>query len=305
VPTQRILALIATVIASGCAACTKESASTVDTGAVGASDRAGSGGGSATVLDTSPLPGVDVAKLDKKRQEMFYRLVASLGSPCGKAHSLRTSVVSDTSCRRAPFAAKLVMEMLSDEASEADIKEEYRNKYESKAPPKELVLATAPRSGPADAPIVIVEFFDYECGACQAFKPELEKVAKQYPADVAVYYKMFPLSQHKDSKSAAQAAVAAHRQGKFHEMHEVLFARSPAHTRADVMAYARELGLDLAKFETDYAAAAAVVEGEIAEGSAVGVDHTPTMFFNGMEYQGPTHSKYLGLWVEEEIAVNR
>ena len=116
---------------------------------------------------------------------------------------------------------------------------------------------------------------------------------------------MFPLSQHKDSKSAAQAAVAAHRQGKFHEMHEILFERSPAHIRADVISYARELGLDIAKFETDYAAAAAVVEGEIAEGQAVGVDHTPTLFFNGKEYQGPLHSKYLGLWVEEEIAVNR
>src|SRR5258705_10599681 len=110
VPTQRILALIpvaAMPFLLG-AACTKESRSSADNGAIGAMDRAGSGSGSgktgATVppgpVDTTPLPGIEVEKLSKKQQDLFFKLVASLPSPCGKAHSLRTSVTSDQTCKR-------------------------------------------------------------------------------------------------------------------------------------------------------------------------------------------------------------
>src|SRR5262249_9352434 len=130
VPTQRILALIpvaAMPFLLG-AACTKESKSQADNGAVAALDRAGSdkvGGAKITPppgpVGTTPLPGVEIDKLNKKQQDLFYKLVASLPSPCGKAHSLRTSITSDQTCKRAPFAAKLVEAMLEDEAKESDV----------------------------------------------------------------------------------------------------------------------------------------------------------------------------------------
>ena len=286
------------------AACTKKGdAKPTDTGAIEAGDRVEPAG----PVDTTPLPGIDVSKLASKKQQLFYKLVGSLSSPCGKAHSLRTSVVSDQTCKRAPFAAKLVVAMLEDEATEADVKQEYNDKYNNKAAPKVFKLDGVPHHGPADAPIVLVEFYDYGCSACQAFKPVLEQVLGKYKSEVVVYYKQFPIAaKHPESPSAARAALAAHKQEKFAPMHDLLFQRAPEHRREQVIGYAKQLGLDMQRFEADYDGAAALVEADQKEGDAAGVDHTPTLFFNGMEYKGPTQtSKYLGMWVEEEIAVNR
>jgi protein-disulfide isomerase len=315
VPTQRILALIpvaAMPFLLG-AACTKESKSQADNGAVGAMDRAGSGStkvGGATVppgpVDTTPLPGIEIDKLSKKQQDLFYKLVGSLPSPCGKAHSLRTSVTSDQTCKRAPFAARLVAAMIEDEAKETDVREEYNNKYLNKTPPKSFKLEGVAYMGTPDAPIQLVEFYDYACPACQQFKPEVDQVIQELGSEFVIYYKQFPLvSKHPDSHSAAQAALAAQKQDKFKEMHDTLFQRAPAHKRDEVIGYAKELGLDLAKFTADYDALAAEVDTEQAEGDAAGVDHTPTLFFNGVEYTGPHYAKYLAMWIEEEAAVNR
>ena len=89
------------------------------------------------------------------------------------------------------------------------------------------------------------------------------------------------------------------------EMHDVLFAKSPKHRKEDVVGYAKELGLNVARFEADYAAAEAKVKADAAEGDTAGVDATPTIFFNGRKYEGPAYPRYFALWIEEEIAVNR
>lgn len=295
------------------AACTKESKSQADNGAVAALDRAGSDKSAGAKItpppgpvDTTPLPGVDIDKLNKKQQDLFYKLVASLPSPCGKAHSLRTSVTSDQTCKRAPFAAKLVEAMLEDEAKESDVREQYNDKYLNKVPAKSFKLDGVAFMGTQDAPIQLVEFYDYACPACQQFKPEVDQVIQELGSEFVIYYKQFPLtSKHPDSHSAAQAALAAQKQGKFKEMHDTLFERAPAHKRDDVIGYAKELGLDIGKFTADYDAMAAEVDTEQAEGDAAGVDHTPTLFFNGVEYSGPHYAKYLAMWIEEEAAVNR
>jgi protein-disulfide isomerase len=125
------------------------------------------------------------------------------------------------------------------------------------------------------------------------------------PTTLFPYTTLFRSNKHPDSKSAAQAALAAQAQGKFREMNEMLYAKSPAHKRDDVIGYAKELGLDAAKFEADYDAAAARVETDIAQGEGLGVSSTPTLYFNGRHYTGPHEAKYIGLWIDEEVAVNR
>ena len=255
-------------------------------------------------VDKTPLAGVDVSNLDEAKQETFYKLMGTLSSPCGKAQSLRTSVTSDTSCRRAAFAARYVAALLGDGAPETFIQEDFEKRYKGEA--VAIDVANSPKQGNDDAPIKLVEFFDYACPACQAMRPKLEKAIAAHQGQVVVYYKMFPLdSVHPDSRSAAQAAVAAQAQGKFLEMHELLFAKSPAHKREDVIGYARALGLDLAKFEADYAAASAFIDTDQQQGDNLGVKSTPTLFFNGRKYSGPHDDKYLGMWIDEEMAVNR
>ncbi len=301
--SKRFLAVLCVSAALSAIACEKKPAKG-DTGAVNALDRAGSTTATGPV-DETPLQGIDVSKLAADKQKLFYKLVGSLSSPCGKAHSLRTSFSTDTECKRAPFAVRYVQALLEDEGTEAQVREEYEHKYASTAKPVKLDVSKAPKVGNDDAPVRLVEFFDYECPHCQAFKPMLEALEKAEEGRVVVYYMMFPLEKHTDSKSAAQAAVAAHQMGKFFEMHDLLFKNSPQHNREAVMGYAKEIGLDAAQFESAYNAAAQQVTSDVAQGDAAGVDATPTLFFNDRKYEGPMHPKYIAMWIDEELAVNR
>jgi protein-disulfide isomerase len=293
-----LLPLVLPLLMGG--ACEKKSTKPNDTGAINAADRADP----ATVNDTSPLQGVDVGKLSEEKQKLFYKLVNSMKSPCGKGHSLRTSYTSDQSCKRAPFAVRYILALVEDEATEDQIRDEYVHKYENKKIVK-LDLSKAPHTGSEDAPVRFVEFFDYACPHCAQFKPMLDKVMEEKAGKVAEYFLMFPLGKWPDSKSAAQAGLAAWKQGKFKEMHALLFQRAPKHDKESVMGYAKELGLDMAKFEADYNAAAAQVETDRSQGEANGVESTPSVFFNDRKYEGPLNPKYMGMWIEEEIAVNR
>ena len=310
VSAQLVLAVAVLPLFAG-AACEKKKPN--DTGAISAMDRAGSGGsgGSSTAsvgpaADTTPMKGIDVGKLDGDKQKLFYGLVASLKSPCGKSHSLRTSYEQDTACKRAPFAVKYVAALIEDEVKEADLREFYANKYEKEPQKQKIDTSKAVRVGKPDAPVRLVEFFDYACPACAMFAPALDKVEQTHAGKVVVYYMMYPIeSRHPDSRSAAMAAYAANAQGKFHDMHKVLFERSPQHGKGAVLGYAKQLGLDPAKFEADYAAADAQVTADLKIGEGAGVDSTPTLFFNERRYEGPMNPEYIGMWIDEEIAVNR
>jgi protein-disulfide isomerase len=288
------------------AACEKKSPKT-DPGALTALDHGS--GSAATVenapVDTTPLAGVATDKLSDDKKNLFYKLVGSLSSPCGKAESLRKSFAADTSCKRAPFAVRYVMSLVDDEATEPQVREEYEKKYKAQIAEVKFDSSKAPHEGPEDAPVKLYEFFDYECPHCKAFKPMLEQVMKDEAGKVCEYYMMFPLEKHEGSKSAAQAALAAHAQGKFKAMHDILFDKSPEHDREHVTEYAKSLGLDMAKFDTDYAGTVGQVTSDVAQGEKAGVDSTPTLFFNNRKYEGPMHPKYIEMWIEEELAVNR
>ncbi|MCE9574103.1 MAG: DsbA family protein [Deltaproteobacteria bacterium] len=274
--------------------------------------KGGSGGSAgsaapAVKVDTTPLKGVDLSKLtDDKQKNLFYELVDSLPSPCGKSHSLRTSFNQDNECKRAPFAVRYVVALIEDEANKDQVREEYDFHYKATGEPKTFKLDGVPVAGNPAAKIQLVEFFDYGCPHCRDFKPMMEKVVADHSGQVAVYFKMFPLvNVHPNSMSAAKAALAAQAQGKFKEMHDLLFEKAPAHAWEDVSGYAQTIGLDAAKFKADYDAVEPRVKSEMEEGDAAGVDSTPTVFFNGRAYKGPMHPRYIGMWIDEEAAVNR
>ncbi|MBS1120658.1 MAG: oxidoreductase [Deltaproteobacteria bacterium] len=298
------LALVIAPLLMG-GACEKKTTKPADTGAMAALDRSGSGSGSAVAVDLTPLQGIDIGKLDADKQKLFYKLVGSLNSPCGKGENLRKSYVSTTSCKRAPFAVRYVAALIDDEATEDMAREEYTKKYETPAKPLKIDYSKAPRVGNDDAPIRLVEFFDYACPHCKEFKPMLEQVVSDHPGKVVEYFMMYPLGHWPDSKGAAQAALAAHAQGKFKQMHDMLFDKAPAHSKTDVTGYAKELGLDLGKFEQAYVQAQPQVEMDKAQGDNAGVESTPTLFFNDRKYEGPMNPRYIGMWIDEEIAVNR
>jgi protein-disulfide isomerase len=304
-----LLAILCAPLLMG-GACEKRANKPNDTGAINALDHMGMGtSGSATAegpVDTTPLSGIELGKLEGDKAKLFYKLIGSLKSPCGKAHSLRTSFSSDTSCKRAPFAVRYVIALLEDEAPEATVRDEYAKKYEKTDPPVKLDVSKAPRMGSPDARIRLVEFFDYECPHCQAFKPAMEQIISDKASDASLYLMMYPIeSKHPESRSAAQAALAASQLGKFKEMHDKLFEETPRHSRENVIGYAKAIGLDVAKFEKAYDEAAAQVTSDLQQGETAGVDSTPTLFFNERKYEGPMHPRYIEMWIDEEVAVNR
>jgi protein-disulfide isomerase len=304
-----VLAILCAPLLMG-GACEKKANKPNDTGAMNALDHAGSapapGSAAEGPADTAPLTGVELGKLDADKQQLFYKLIASLKSPCGKAHSLRTSFSSDTSCKRAPFAVRYVVALLEDEATEPFVRDEYAKKYEKQGSPVRFDVSRAPHVGTDDARIKLYEFFDYECPHCQLFKPMMEQVVADKAGQIAVYFLMFPIeSRHPESRQAAQAALAASEQGKFKEMHDKLFEETPRHSHEEVTGYAKALGLDVARFEKAFEAASTQVTMDLKQGETAGVDSTPTLFFNDRKYEGPMYPKYIEMWIDEELAVNR
>jgi protein-disulfide isomerase len=302
-----ILAMLCAPLLMG-GACEKKPSKPADNGAMAALDQSAKneGSGSATAPDdTTPLSGIDL-KLEGDKKALFYKLVNSLKSPCGKAHSLRTSFTSDTSCKRAPFAVRYVISLLEDEANEQDARTEYAKKYEKTGEPVKFDLSKAPHEGaPDDAPVRIVECFDYECPHCKVFKAAMEQILKDKDGKVSLSFLMFPIeSKHPGSRPAAQAAIAANAQGKFGPMHDKLF-EATSHSKESVFGIAKEIGLDMAKFTKDFDAADPTVTNDLKQAENAGVDSTPTLFFNDRKYEGPMHPKYIEMWIDEEVAVNR
>jgi protein-disulfide isomerase len=158
--------------------------------------------------------------------------------------------------------------------------------------------------GPADALVNIVVFSDFQCPFCGRVNPSLEKLIKDYPGKVRVFFKHFPLNFHQDAPLASQAALAAGAQGKFWDMHDKLFEHQQALKRPDLDRYAKELGLDEGKFKQalDSNAFKARVDADMALGTSVGVSGTPASFVNGRLVSGAVPYGDFQKIVDEEIA---
>jgi protein-disulfide isomerase len=138
--------------------------------------------------------------------------------------------------------------------------------------------------------VVLVEYADFQCPACQSYTPVLQEVKAKYGDSIIFQFRHFPLeSLHKNARAAARAAEAAGLQGKFWEMHDLLFSRqqswqdtsNPLATFED---YAEEIGIaDLARFTTDYKSSTvnASINADLDSGRALGAEATPTFVLNG------------------------
>jgi protein-disulfide isomerase/uncharacterized membrane protein len=157
--------------------------------------------------------------------------------------------------------------------------------------------------GAADAPITIVEFSDFQCPACgQAFRDLHDLVARR--RDVRLVFRHFPLDErcnaeiargvHPMGCLAACAAECAGQQGKFWEYHDLLFQNQAALARDSLFAFARDNGLDIARFRTclDDPATLDLVRDDVRAGSALGIKSTPTIFINGRRIEGALERHY-------------
>jgi protein-disulfide isomerase len=139
------------------------------------------------------------------------------------------------------------------------------------------------------APVTLVEYGDFECPHCAAAYVIVKEVQKNMGDQLRFVFRHFPLSQiHPHAEQAAEACEAAGAQGKFWEMHDLLFENQPRLETTDLVMYAEELELDLPRFarELQHGAYREVVRRDFLRGVRSGVNGTPSFFINGVRYDG-------------------
>lgn len=169
----------------------------------------------------------------------------------------------------------------------------------------EIPVGNSYVKGPDDAKVTIVEFSDFQCPFCSRATDLINQILKAYPDDVRLVYKNFPLSFHKQAMPAAKAAIAAGKQGKFWEMHDIIFENYRTLADDKYPEYAEEIGIDVEQFKVDMAdkSTADQVSAEMRQASKVGVRGTPTFFINGKKPQGRSFEIYKSI-IDEEIKKN-
>jgi protein-disulfide isomerase len=150
--------------------------------------------------------------------------------------------------------------------------------------------------GNASSTVVLMEYSDFQCPACRAYYPIMREVMTEFGDKVLFVYRHFPLTSiHFNSEFAARAAEAANKQGKFWEMHDLLFEKQNewaniADPNAMFESYATLIGLNLDQFKTDFKSPAVrdLVRAERTHAIQSGLQGTPTFFLNGKQIQNPT-----------------
>ena len=143
--------------------------------------------------------------------------------------------------------------------------------------------------GPADAPVTLVEYGDYECPYCGEAYPIVKALQQRLGDQLRFVFRNFPLSQaHPHAEHAAEAAEAAGDQDMFWEMHDMLYENQQALEDEDLLRYATALGLDVSRFTRDIAkhGPAGRVREDFRSGVRSGVNGTPSFFINGVRHDG-------------------
>ena len=160
--------------------------------------------------------------------------------------------------------------------------------------------------GPADAPLTLVEYGDYQCPYCGAAYPVVKQIQKRMGKKLRFVFRNFPLTQaHPYAMIAAEAAEAAALQEKFWEMHDLLFEQQTFLEPDIIPLWAKKIGLDLERFGKD------IPEGSIAKrikedrqsGIRSGVNGTPTFYINGTRYDGQPDVESLLAALQSELAI--
>lgn len=164
-------------------------------------------------------------------------------------------------------------------------------------------LGDSPRLGPDDAPVTIVIFGDFECPFCVRGNSVIESLRAHYGDTLRIVHKHSPLAFHSHAQLAARASNAAHQQGKFWAYHDALYARQAKFDEDDLLAIAKQIGLDLKKFKAamNDLTLDEAIERDQSLAHNLGVTGTPAFFVNGRPVEGAQPELVFRLIIEEEL----
>ena len=238
------------------------------------------------------LPGVELNSLSAAKKQIALAAMRSESCSCGCNMKVAECRVKDPSCG---VSRKLAKAAITESAAGKNLETVQADlKRIASAPPAllddpvKIAIAGDPVLGPENARVTLVEYSDFQCPYCSQVVPKVRQVLRAWPKDVRLVFKQFPLEDHSEAEFGAEAALSAQAQGKFWEMHDLLYAGFPHLERQRVLGYAQKIGLDMKRFiaDIDSHKYLARIRAEKAQGEEDGVEGTPTFFIDGKRYNG-------------------
>ncbi|MFO7567434.1 MAG: thioredoxin domain-containing protein [Enhygromyxa sp.] len=247
--------------------------------------------------------GVELEALSEPQRETFFTMINQEESACGQAHSLAKSLRDDPGCRDSLLVAQFIAKRLGAGATPGDIKQSL-DELTDALKPVEINVEGRPVFGNPSAPVTMVVFADFQCPHCKVEAPALREEVRERRGQVNLVFKHFPLRGQSRSEVAAIATEAAHSQGKFWEMHDLVFANQTTLEDADLERFARQIPeLDFDKWKADFAAETtkAAVNRDRADGKAAELTGTPTVFVNGRRVTSLLWDGKVSAWIDDAL----
>jgi len=240
------------------------------------------------------LGAIDISSLTPAQKKAVLRITRQQDCSCLCGMKVAECVNRDPNCSYAKTLVAIAIKGVQEGKSLVEISKLMDASPKAHRPKLledavTLPVTGSPERGPKDARITLVEFSDFECPYCSLAAPEVIAILAAYPKDTKLIYKQFPLPMHPHAPLAAAASLAANEQGKFWQMHDVLFKNFRHLSREKILELAKDLGLNMDKFTADLDSPKlqAVIKKDVADGEAAGVYGTPSLFIDGKHYNGP------------------
>jgi len=252
--------------------------------------------------------GVDMESLVPRERQELERLLQTTLAPCAdQAVPLDICLKESRPCAGCGPASRFLADRVKAGLPRSAVQRAYGLRFGSDV--RQVDIADSPAKGPANAPVTIMIWSDFECPACRRIVPMVEQAFSEHEKEVRLVHKLYPLSKHPHAEIAARAAYAAKLQGRYWEMEKELFENQPKLSEATINEIAEDLGLDMAKFRADAQSPGAkkVIDRDMNDADRSGLTGTPFILINGREFDLELFKPETDLepWIQMELELAR
>ena len=236
-------------------------------------------------------PMIPLKLLEGDQQARFLKIAQAELCPCeGVFDSLDACLQKENAgCSLAFNVATLAMRKLKEGESDSDVVDAIVKQIERARKVYTFDLDGVPHKGaaPEKAKLTIVEFADFQCPHCARGSKTLRDVVKKHGDEITIYFLQFPLPGHPHSRLAARASLAAHQQGKFWELHDLMMDNQSTLSPDNITAYAQMIGLNMDRFNADIndKKIETMIDASLQIGTQVELTGTPSFFINGIRFE--------------------